>query len=123
MNPTRCCKSEITPREPVSRRGSRRKHEHNAGLKVDNGHLRPENAITLYAIVRRGGKVVRGGREEERREREREKERRRGRSRFTHTKSQRARAYTTVIKPINPRHNQPLTQILYLFICRPGRSR
>lgn len=25
-------------------------------------------------------------------------------------------SYTTVIKPINPRHNQPLTQILYLFI-------
>lgn len=30
--------------------------------------------------------------------------------------------YTTVIKPINPRHNQPLTQILYLFISRSGCS-
>jgi len=55
---------------------------------VDNGHLRAENAITLYAIGREGSEE-----EEEKEEEEigREKERRRGGSRFTHTKSRRAR--------------------------------
>lgn len=61
---------------------------------IDNGHLRAENAITLYAIDRRWRwRDVQVEEMHEGREGKgvRERERRRGGSRFTHTKSRRAR--------------------------------